>query len=112
MLMGTAHIMLSRRHANRGELANLTPQLFQHYLNYLLSDYVHNLAARNECGDPVAVPAWLQSLGETTLTALVTPSFHLGAVPGVPDGLSVRVAARDVSALDGYQMVRGAMTAR
>lgn len=58
-----------------------------------------------------ATPAWLQSIGAATLTSLVTPSFHLGAIPGVPDGLIVRVAARDVSSLDGYQMVRGAMTA-
>ncbi len=58
-----------------------------------------------------ATPAWLQSIGEATLTSLATPSFNLGGVPGVPEGLVVRVAARDVAALDGYQMVRGALTA-
>ena len=58
-----------------------------------------------------ATPAWLQGIGEATLTSLATPAFNLGGIPGVPDGLVVRVAARDVSAFDGYQTVRGALTA-
>ena len=61
-LLGNGLMMLAFRHTNRGELADLTPQLFHDYVAYLLGDYCFNLMARNSAGEAVSAPAWSQVL--------------------------------------------------
>jgi hypothetical protein len=62
ILMGTGLIMLGTRHTDRAFLQDITPQLFQSYLSYLLGDFCYNLSGRDAEGHVVATPAWAQLL--------------------------------------------------
>lgn len=60
VLCGTAWIMVALKHNDRAWLDNLTPQLFQEYLDYLLGDFVWLLVARDSSGRTLSTPAFHQ----------------------------------------------------
>ena len=61
-LLGNGLIMLGLRHTNRPMLADLTPQLFQAYVGYLLGEWVYGLVGKDSDGTVIATPAWNQVL--------------------------------------------------
>ncbi|CAE8681799.1 unnamed protein product, partial [Polarella glacialis] len=56
-LMGTGLIIISLRHTNIPWLQNLTPAVFQTFLNYLLGEWVWQLVARDS-GRVIQTPSW------------------------------------------------------
>ena len=61
-LLGVAWSMVGFVHTNRPWLADLDPQIWQRYLNYLLGEFVWGLVAKDHAGVPVSTPAWKQLL--------------------------------------------------
>ena len=57
-VLGTAWMFAGFQQTSCRYLAGLSPQLWQEYLDYLLGDYVHLLAARDEHGQAVGQPSW------------------------------------------------------
>ena len=61
-IMGYTLIMLGLKHTNRSWLQNITPQLFEEFLSYILGEHVFGLTGKSSEGHTVSSPCWNQIL--------------------------------------------------
>jgi hypothetical protein len=61
-LVGYTLIMLGLKHTNRSFLQNLTPQLFEEFLSYILGEHVYGLTGKSSEGYTISSPSWGQIL--------------------------------------------------
>jgi hypothetical protein len=61
-LLGTGVMMLALRHTTKAFLQNVTPQLMEDYLTYLLSDQCFYLQGKSAEGFNICGPSWAQLL--------------------------------------------------
>jgi hypothetical protein len=61
-LLGLGLMFLGIRHSNRPYLQGLTPQLFEDYLTYLLSEHCYYLQGKSAEGYNISGPSWAQLL--------------------------------------------------
>ena len=54
----TGLMFLGFRHTHRPSLQNITPQLVQHYAEYLLGEFVWGLVAKDAQGQIISTPTW------------------------------------------------------
>ena len=60
--MGLGLMFLGLRHSNRAYLQGMTPQLFEDYLSYLLSEHCYYLQGKTAEGYAISGPSWAQLL--------------------------------------------------
>jgi len=86
-LMGTALIFAGFQQTHKTYLKTVEPQLFHEYVDYLLGEHVHGLAAKNSYGLPVAGPTW-------TLLLAYEQAIRTKAVQLVRKGASFKEALK------------------
>ena len=61
-LLGTAWLFMGTKHAQRPYFQDLSPQVFNEYLDYLLGEFCFKLVAKDFMGTEVSSPRWAQLL--------------------------------------------------
>lgn len=61
-ILGIGLMMLGLRHTNKAFLQNMTPQLFEDYLTYLLSEHCYYMQGKSAEGYTITGPSWAQLL--------------------------------------------------
>ncbi len=62
-VLGNALMFIGLRYSNRIWLQDLTPQIFEEYLSYLLGEHVYGMNSKDSSGRVLSAPAWTHILG-------------------------------------------------
>ena len=99
-ILGTGLMMLGLRHSNKPFLQNITPQLLEDYLTYLLSDQCFYLQGKSAEGFVISGPSWSQLL--IYEYQVRRRAWHEVQDNGTEFGKALREAWRDPSTRERY----------